>query len=141
MSATNATRNGDDVGDEAADEIAADVGNAEFDIGPGADATDFERELWAALDTVPDPHIPVSLVKMAMIYDIDVDDGQVAVTMTYPCMGCPAYEFIKADVRGCLRVIDGVKDVTVEVTWEPVWRKEMLTESAREELHDAGIGL
>ena len=137
MSTTNHTT----TTDASPETVADDVGTEEFDIGPDADATDFERELWAALDTVPDPHIPVSLVKMAMIYDIDVDDGQVTVTMTYPCMGCPAYEFIKADVRGCLRVIDGVKDVTVEVTWEPVWRKEMLTDEARAELRDAGIGL
>jgi metal-sulfur cluster biosynthetic enzyme len=122
--------------------IAEDVGNDEVDIGPGPDATEFERDLWAALDTVPDPHIPVSLVKMAMIYDVDVaDDGHVTVTMTYPCMGCPAYEFIQDDVRGCLRVMEGVSDVTVEVTWEPVWSKDMLTAEAREELRDAGIGL
>ena len=121
--------------------VASDVGTENFDIGPDDDATELERELWAALDTVPDPHIPVSLVKMAMIYDIEIDGGDVTVTMTYPCMGCPAYEFIQDDVRGCLRVIEGVKDVTVEVTWEPVWRKEMLTETAREELRDAGIGL
>ena len=127
MSATNATRN---------------VGNDELDIGPAADATSFERELWTALDTVPDPHIPASLVEMAMIYDVDVaEDGHVTVTMTYPCMGCPAYEFIQDDVRGCLRVIDGVTDVSVEVTWEPVWSKDMLTEEARAELRDAGIGL
>jgi metal-sulfur cluster biosynthetic enzyme len=127
--------------DTSPKEIASDVGTEEFDIGPDEDATELERELWAALDTVPDPHIPVSLVKMAMIYDVEIDDGDVTVTMTYPCMGCPAYEFIKNDVRSCLRVVDGVEDVAVDVTWEPVWRKEMLTESAREELHDAGIGL
>ena len=127
MSATNPIRN---------------VGNDDLDIGPAPDATAFERELWTALDTVPDPHIPVSLVEMAMIYDVEVaEDGHVTVTMTYPCMGCPAYEFIKDDVRGCLRVIDGVTDVSIEVTWEPVWSKDMLTDDARAELRDAGIGL
>ena len=126
MSATNAAQN---------------VGTENIDIGPDDDATQFEHDLWAALDTVPDPHIPVSLVEMAMIYDVAVDDGHVTVTMTYPCMGCPAYEFIQNDVRGCLRVIEGVEDVAVEVTWEPVWSKNMLTDDARRELRDAGIGL
>ena len=126
MSAINATR---------------DVGNDDLDIGPDDGATEFERELWAALDTVPDPHIPVSLVEMAMIYDVEVDAGYMTVTMTYPCMGCPAYDFIQDDVRGCLRVIDGVEDVTVNVTWDPVWSKDMLTDDARRELRDAGIGL
>jgi metal-sulfur cluster biosynthetic enzyme len=126
MSAINATQN---------------VGTEDVQIGPADDATDFERELWAALDTVPDPHIPVSLVEMAMIYDVDIDAGDVTVTMTYPCMGCPAYEFIQDDVRGCLRVMEGVEDVTVNVTWDPVWSKDMLTDDARHELRDAGIGL
>jgi metal-sulfur cluster biosynthetic enzyme len=122
-------------------DVTADVGTPEFDIGPDDDATAFEAELWAALGTVPDPHIPVSLVEMAMIYDIDVDDGDVTVTMTYPCMGCPAYEFIQDDVRGCLRAMQGVTDVSIDVTWDPVWSKDMLTENARAELRDAGIGL
>jgi metal-sulfur cluster biosynthetic enzyme len=121
---------------------AAGVGRADVHIGPGEDADEFERELWATLDEIPDPHIPVSLVDMAMIYDVDVgEDGHVTVTMTYPCMGCPAYDMIQDDVRAGLRTIRGVTDVTIEVTWDPVWSKDMLTDRAREELRDAGIGL
>jgi phenylacetate-CoA oxygenase PaaJ subunit len=120
---------------------AADVGRADVDIGPGEHADEFERELWATVDTVPDPHIPVSLVDMAMIYDIEADDGDVTVTMTYPCMGCPAYDMIQDDVRAALRTVRGVTDVTIEVTWDPVWSKDMLTDKAREELREAGIGL
>jgi metal-sulfur cluster biosynthetic enzyme len=56
-------------------------------------------------------------------------------------MGCPAYDMIQDDVRAGLRTIRGVTDVTVEVTWDPVWSKDMLTDRAREELRDAGIGL
>jgi len=108
---------------------------------PGEDADEFERKLWATLDTVPDPHIPVSLVEMAMIYDVEADDGDVTVTMTFPCMGCPAYDMIKDDVRAALRTVRGVTDVDIEVTWDPVWSKEMLTDNAREELRDAGISL
>jgi phenylacetate-CoA oxygenase PaaJ subunit len=108
---------------------------------PSEDADEFERELWATLDTVPDPHIPVSLVEMAMIYDIETDDGDVTVTMTFPCMGCPAYDMIKDDVRAALRTVRGVSDVDIEVTWDPVWSKDMLTDNAREELRDAGISI
>ena len=109
--------------------------------GPSEDADEFERELWATLDTVPDPHIPVSLVEMAMIYDIDAGDGDVTVTMTFPCMGCPAYDMIKDDVRAALRTVRGVTDVDIEITWDPVWSKDMLTDNAREELRDAGISI
>ena len=120
---------------------AADGGAAGFEIGPDEDADEFERELWETLDTVPDPHIPVSLVDMAMIYDVEADDGDVTVTMTYPCMGCPAYDMIQEDARAALRTVRGVESVDIEITWDPVWSKDMLTEHAREELREAGIGL
>ena len=120
----------------AAGSVAAGV-----HAGPSEAADEFERELWATLDTVPDPHIPVSLVEMAMIYDIDAGDGDVTVTMTFPCMGCPAYDMIKDDVRAALRTVRGVSDVDIEVTWDPVWSKDMLTDNAREELRDAGISI
>ncbi len=120
----------------AAEQVAAGA-----HAGPSEDADEFERELWATLDTVPDPHIPVSLVEMAMIYDVEADDGDVTVTMTFPCMGCPAYDMIKDDVRAALRTVRGVTDVDIEITWDPVWSKDMLTDNAREELRDAGISL
>ena len=120
----------------AAEQVAAGA-----HAGPSEDADEFERELWATLDTVPDPHIPVSLVEMAMIYDVAADDGDVTVTMTFPCMGCPAYDMIKDDVRAALRTVRGVTGVDIEITWDPVWSKDMLTDNAREELRDAGISL
>jgi phenylacetate-CoA oxygenase PaaJ subunit len=120
----------------AAEQVAAGA-----HAGPSEDADEFERELWATLDTVPDPHIPVSLVEMAMIYDVEADDGDVTVTMTFPCMGCPAYDMIKDDVRAALRTVRGVTDVDIEITWDPVWSKDMLTDNAREELREAGISL
>ena len=120
---------------------ASRVGVPESDIGPDESATAFERELWEALDGIPDPHIPVSLVDMAMIYDVRADGGEVTVDMTFPCMGCPAYDMIQNDIESCLRVMDGVESVSVEIVWDPVWSKDMLTEKARRELREAGIGL
>jgi metal-sulfur cluster biosynthetic enzyme len=114
-------------------------------FGPGDDATAFEEEIWANLDEIPDPHIPVSLVEMAMIYDVHVDrtpDGaNVLVEMTFPCMGCPAYDMILDDVRGCLRTMREVRDVDVDVVWDPIWEKAMLTPDVREKLRESGIAL
>lgn len=106
-----------------------------------AESTPLEDQLWDTVDEVPDPHLPVSLVEMAMIYDIEETDGHVDVEMTYPCMGCPAYDMIQNDVKSCLRVVDGVESVDVEVTWDPVWSKDMLTDDVREKMREAGIGL
>ncbi len=106
-----------------------------------ADATAFEERLWDAIDEIPDPHIPVSLVEMAMIYDVEADDGHVSVEMTYPCMGCPAYDMIQNDIQSCLRIMDGVDDVDVDVVWDPVWSKDMLTAGVRQKMREAGISL
>lgn len=106
-----------------------------------ADATPFERYLWDVVDEIPDPHIPVSLVEMAMVYDIEADDGDIVVEMTYPCMGCPAYDMIQNDIESCLTVLDGVDTVAVEVVWDPVWSKEMLTAEVREKMRKSGISL
>jgi metal-sulfur cluster biosynthetic enzyme len=106
-----------------------------------ADSTPFEERLWEAVDEIPDPHIPVSLVEMAMIYDVEETDGHVDVEMTYPCMGCPAYDMIQNDVRSCLLVTDGVDSVDVEVVWDPVWSKDMLTDDVREKMRESGIGI
>lgn len=106
-----------------------------------ADASAFEEQLWTELDGIPDPHIPVSLVEMAMVYDVSAEDGHVDVEMSFPCMGCPAYDMIKNDVRSCLRVVDGVDSVDVDVVWDPVWSKDMLTEPVREKMRNSGISL
>lgn len=104
-------------------------------------ATPFEQHLWDVVDEIPDPHIPVSLVEMAMIYEIEAEDGDIIVEMTYPCMGCPAYDMIQNDIESCLTVLDGVDTVDVEVVWDPVWSKEMLTDEVRQKMRESGISL
>lgn len=109
--------------------------------GPDADTTAFEARLWNLVDEVPDPHIPVSLVEMGMIYDVSITDGDVTVEMTFPCMGCPAYDMIQEDVRAVLRPEPGVDSVEIDIVWDPVWSKEMLTPEVREKMREAGIGV
>jgi metal-sulfur cluster biosynthetic enzyme len=114
-------------------------------LGPGDDATDLEEDIWATLDTIPDPHIPVSLVEMAMIYDVALEETpggfDVTVEMTFPCMGCPAYDMILDDIRACLRVVSGVRSVDVDVVWAPIWEKDLLTPEVRDQLKESGIAI
>lgn len=117
------------------------TGTEQTEIGPDENASELEHTVWDALDDVHDLHIPVSLVDMAMIYDVRVDGEDVTVEMTYPCMGCPGYDMLQNDIKSRLRIVRGIDDITVEVVWDPVWSKDMLTEEARKELRDAGIGL
>lgn len=114
-------------------------GDAAF--GPGEESSAFEQQLWDLVDEIPDPHIPVSLVEMGMIYDVSAENGDVTVEMTFPCMGCPAYEFIQNDIESILQPVAGVEDVHIEVVWDPVWSKEMLEPEVREKINEAGISL
>jgi metal-sulfur cluster biosynthetic enzyme len=119
-----------------------ELGFGSFDIGPDGTESELEQEVWANLDEIPDPHIPLSLVEMAMIYDVDVDrDGVARIDLSFPCMGCPAYEFIHDDIRACLRTMENITDVEIDVVWDPVWSKDMLKDEAREKLRESGIAL
>jgi metal-sulfur cluster biosynthetic enzyme len=119
-----------------------EMGFGPFEIGPDGTETELEREAWANLDEIPDPHIPLSLVEMAMIYDVEVDEaGAARIDLSFPCMGCPAYEFIHDDIRACLRTVSGIEAVEINVVWDPVWSKEMLDENARDKLKESGIAL
>ena len=110
-------------------------------VGPNEQVSETEAEIWDTLDEIPDPHLPISLVELAMIYDVDYRAGHVDIEMTFPCMGCPAYEFIHDDIRGALRLVDGVDSVDIDVVWDPIWSKDLLTAEVREKLRRSGIGL
>lgn len=108
--------------------------------GPGEDATSTERAVWDALDEVEDPHLPLSLVEMAMVYDVAVEGDAATVEISFPCMGCPAYEFIHEDIRTACQGV-GVDDVEINVVWDPIWSKDMMPEHAKETLRSSGIGI
>ncbi len=109
--------------------------------GPDETATALERELWAAIDGVPDPHMPVSIVELGMVYAVQAEGETVTVEMTYPCMGCPAYDMIQEDVREAARSVDPIEQVEIEIVWDPVWSKDMLAPEVRDQLGDWGIAV
>jgi FeS assembly SUF system protein len=88
-----------------------------------------------SLQTVFDPEIPVNIYAMGLIYEIDIlplNNVQVVMTLTAP--GCPAAQSLPVEVDQKLRLIEGVNDVHVSVTWNPPWDKSMMSEEARLEL-------
>lgn len=87
------------------------------------------------LKEVYDPEIPVNVYDLGMIYSVDVDENDKAkVVMTLTAPNCPAADMILEDVRYTTSRIEGVKDVEVELTFEPAWDKSMMSEEARLEL-------
>lgn len=95
--------------------------------------------LWDALREVSDPEIPVSVVDMGLIIDLVLRDGVAEVQLTFTAMGCPASEFILDDVRARLLREPGVRDVRIEVVWQPAWTKARLTEDGIDTMRAWGI--
>ena len=99
-------------------------------------ARDIEEKVVEQLRSVYDPEIPVNVFELGLIYDIDVaPGGKVAVRMTLTSPMCPVAGTLPPDVEARLRSIPGVTDARVEVTWEPPWGPEMMTEAARLQLN------
>lgn len=88
------------------------------------------------LRTVYDPEIPVNIYDLGLIYRIELnDDGtELEVDMTLTAPNCPAADFIMEDVRQKLCTIDGLKNVSVNLVFEPEWDKDMMSEEAKLEL-------
>lgn len=95
--------------------------------------------LWDALRDVMDPEIPISVVDMGLIVDLQEYAGIVSVKLTFTAMGCPATEFILEDVRTRLLQEPGIKDVQIEVVWSPAWTKARLSEEGIEIMRTWGI--
>ncbi|TMC80957.1 MAG: metal-sulfur cluster assembly factor [Chloroflexi bacterium] len=96
---------------------------------------------WNALTEVQDPEMPVNLVDLGVIYAIDERDGVVAVDLTFTAMGCPASEFILDDVRERLLREPGVREVRINVVWDPPWTAARLSEAGRDALEAWGLAV
>jgi FeS assembly SUF system protein len=89
----------------------------------------------AALRTVFDPEIPVNIFDLGLVYDTKIEDnGKVKITMTLTAPACPAAGEIVHDVQMKVEEIEGVMDCHVQLTFDPAWNKEMMSEEARLEL-------
>lgn len=99
------------------------------------------EDIRAALSEVYDPEIPVNIVDLGLVYDIDLDEesGSVHVEMTLTSMGCPIADSIKRNVATASRSVEGVTDATVELVWEPPWSPQEATEAGKAQLESMGI--
>jgi metal-sulfur cluster biosynthetic enzyme len=95
--------------------------------------------LWDALRDVTDPEIPISVVDMGLIVDLREQAGIVDLKLTFTAMGCPAMDFIMDDIRARLLREPGVREVHIEVVWEPVWTKARLSEEGIDIMRSWGI--
>ena len=89
----------------------------------------------SVLKTIYDPEIPVDIWTLHLIYCVEVDEeGNVKIVMTVTAPNCPVAEVLPAEVRNRVQAIMGVKNVDVELTFDPVWSIDMLSDEAKAEL-------
>lgn len=98
-----------------------------------------EAQIWAWLDEVPDPEIPVlSLVDLGIIRRVDVSDSGVVVKVTPTYSGCPATSIINLDIETKLRA-EGVENLTLEQVISPPWSTDWIKPEAHEKMQKYGI--
>ena len=93
----------------------------------------------AALRTVEDPEIPVNLYDLGLIYELQIDGYVVRIVMTLTTPNCPVAETMPTMVREAVGGVPGVGDVSVELTWNPPWSNERISEDAKLLLEMMGI--
>jgi len=94
-----------------------------------------EAEIVRVLKNIFDPEIPVNIYDLGLIYEVDVNDNNaVTITMTLTAPNCPMADDLIAEVHQGIKGIDGVKEVKVNLVFDPPWDKSMMSEEAMLEL-------
>ncbi len=89
------------------------------------------EEVLDALKRVYDPEIPADVVNLGLVYELLVEDGRVMVKMTTTAPGCPVGNYIIAEAKRAIGRLEGVKEIDVELVYDPPWQESMITEEGR----------
>ena len=96
---------------------------------------DIGEEIIKELKTIFDPEIPVDIYELGLIYDVQIsEEGEVLVIMTLTSPNCPVAESLPMEVEEKVRSVEGVKSAKIDLTFEPTWTKEMMSEEAKFEI-------
>tara|TARA_B100001175_G_C19329320_1_gene551702 strand:- start:222 stop:761 length:540 start_codon:yes stop_codon:yes gene_type:complete len=97
-----------------------------------------EQQIWDQLKTCYDPEIPVDIVELGLIYDLSIKEGptgkNVFIKMTLTAPGCGMGPVIADEVDRKINGVEGIESVSVELVWEPMWTRDMMSEEAQLEL-------
>ena len=90
-----------------------------------------KEEVVEALRQVEDPELGMDIVDLGLMYDVELENGKVKVVHTLTSMGCPVGPLIQQQIDEVVRALPGVEDVEVELTWDPPWTPEKMSEDAK----------
>lgn len=95
-----------------------------------------EEVVTEALKEVYDPELHYNIVDLGLVYEVDIKDGDVHVLMTLTTPACPVGPMIMEQVREMVGIMPGVKDVDIELTFDPMWSPDLMSDEAK-----AGLGI
>jgi FeS assembly SUF system protein len=96
---------------------------------------ELEEKIIGVIKTIYDPEIPVNIYEIGLIYEIKIgDDFRVHIIMTLTSPNCPVAESLPAEVKEKVKAVEGVKDADLELTFDPPWDMDMLSDEAKLEL-------
>lgn len=110
-------------------------------IDPNIDPPEgsLQEQIVDAIRTVHDPEIPINLYDLGLIYELKISDsGDVDIVMTLTSPNCPVAETLPGMVESAVRAVPDVGEVSLELTWEPAWSSDRLSDAARLELEFTG---
>ncbi|MES2381986.1 MAG: iron-sulfur cluster assembly protein [Bacteroidota bacterium] len=104
-------------------------------IKPLRTFVDVQNEAIQVLQTVYDPEIPVNIYELGLIYEVNVSNElNIEIIMSLTSPFCPAAQSMPAEIKEKLGAMEGVKEVTVTVTFEPPWSQDLMSEAAKLQL-------
>ncbi|SHH70808.1 FeS assembly SUF system protein [Flavobacterium frigidimaris] len=99
------------------------------------DTNELGESIVKVLKSIYDPEIPVDIYELGLIYDVMVNtDYEVKILMTLTSPNCPVAESLPREVEEKVKTIENIKDVDVEITFDPPWSKDLMSEEAKLEL-------
>ena len=90
-----------------------------------------KEEVFEALKQVEDPELGMDIVDLGLLYDAEIEGSKVKVIHSLTSMGCPAGPMIQDDIRSVVSSLPDVEDVEIELTWDPPWTPDKMSEDAK----------
>jgi len=90
-----------------------------------------KEDVMEVLKKCHDPEIGISIVDLGLVYDVKVENERVVIKMTLTTPGCPMHHYMVNDVKEKVKSLKGVKEVRIELVWDPPWTPERMSEKAK----------
>ncbi|MFQ6055918.1 MAG: metal-sulfur cluster assembly factor [Methanosarcinales archaeon] len=90
-----------------------------------------KEDVMEVLKDCYDPEIPINVVDLGLIYDVQVDNDKVDIKMTLTAPGCPMHGMISQDIKQRVEEIEGIKEANVSIVWDPPWTPDRMSKDAK----------